>query len=981
MKTRAVKACILALVAFVGATCAAEFAIARDPDPRSQVFTKDAVRPEPTIESISLAPTIRLVRQGSKLMQVVELTVKHSPSPQPLTATVTVGGKSRQVALHPDPPGDGKSELTVAEVTKPTVVEVSVGSGGNKQTAACEIRPQRHWRVYVQPSSHVDIGYTDLQERVIARHNENMSLALDLCKKHPGFKWNTEVAWVEDNYLSLAPAERKSEFIKHAEKGLIGCQAVYGNMLTGILSHEEIIRSLYFAHSMSKMYGIPFDIAMSSDVPTQVWTLPTVLAGSGIKYFSAGLNMSRGGSFDRLFDKSPFYWEGPDGSRVLAWLLRGYAYAYRLHLLSSADKAESHIEKFLQGYERDDYPYDAVLAFGGFSDNQPLDPRLASVADEWNRRYAYPKIILCRGPEFFNYIESKFRDKTPTIRGDGGAYWEDGAGSSALETALVRRAKEDLAAAEKLHSLTSCLGGAVYPKADINQAWKDAILYDEHTWGAWCSIDQPNSAQTIRQWRYKKAFADNASCRTAHIMEQGLDSLAKIVKLKEPSVVVFNPLSWPVSGTVRAETADGRQIEFWADDVPPVGYKAYALHKLPAGRTPLLTLGESSDVRQLNPKSEIRPAQAGSRQRRENPQSEIRNPKLENRFYRLEFDRTTGAIKSLYDKELKRELVDSTAPYGINQYIYIKGQGDGARDVTWSESAPAVTFAEESRPCASVMRIRGSAYNTPEWTTEVVLYGNCKRIDFENVINKQQTTEKEAGYFAFPFSLNKPQFYVGLPNGVMRPDKDMLDGACMQWYCAQDFVAIADDKGALVWTAVDSPLITLGDINRETFKSPLPIENGHLYAYVFNNYWYTNYKAVQGGELKFRFSLTSIPKYDPVAAARFGQSVRNPLLSRVCEPSGRPSTTSHEASASLCSVTPSNIVIQAVKKAESGDGLIIRLREISGKRTKATLRFPTSLREGWSCSLVEDPHTKLSASAGRVGLTVPANGLATILVR
>jgi len=963
VRTCAVRACILAVLALAGAICAEYSAIAQDHEARSQAFMKDAIRPEPAIESISLAPTIRFLRQGSKLMQVVELTAKYSPSSQPLTATVTAGGKSWQVVLHPDPPGDGRFELAVAEVTKPTLIAASAGSGGNRQTASCEVHPRRHWRLYLQASSHVDIGYTDLQKKAIRLHNENMSLALDLCKKHPGFKWNTEVAWVEENYLSLMPPERKSEFIECAEKGRIGCQAVYGNMLTGILSHEEIIRSLYFAHSMSKRHGIPFDIAVSSDVPTQVWTLPTVLAGSGIKYFSAGLNLTRGHSFDRLFNKSPFYWEGPDGSRVLTWLLYGYAYAHRLHLSSSTDEAKSHIEKFLKGYDRDDYPYDAVLAFGGFSDNQPLDPRLASVAEDWNKRYAYPKIILCRGPEFFKYIESKFKDSIPTVCGDGGAYWEDGAGSSALETALVRRAKEELAAAEKLHSLTSCLGGAVYPKADLNQAWKDAILYDEHTWGAWCSIGQPKSEQTIHQWKYKKAFADNASRRTARIMQQGLDSLAKIVKVKEPSAVVFNPLSWPVSGMVRTETADGKQIEFWADGVPPVGYKAYALQKLPAEPRPSSETKKDGDAY------------------RANLQSEAGNPKLENRFYRLEFDRTTGAIKSLYDKELKRELADPTALYGINQYIYIKGQGKDAKDVTRDENSPAAAFAEEHRPCVSVMRIQGSAYGTPKLTTEVILYDKVKRIDFINAIEKEGTYDKEAGYFAFPFAPNKPQFYIGLSNGVMRPDKDMLDGACMQWYCAQDFVAAGDDKIAIVWTAVDSPLITLGDINRETFESPLPIENGHLYAYVFNNYWYTNYRASQGGELEFRFSLTSMPRYDSVAATRFGQSVRNPLLSRICMPSSGPSTANHVAPTSLCSVTPSNVIIQAVKKAEFGDGFIIRLREVSGRKTKAVLSFPARFSEAWSCSLVEDPHTKLSASVGRAALTVPANGLATILVK
>jgi len=931
--------------------------------------------PEPTVERIVLTPTIRFVRRGLKLKQVIELVAQFAPGSRSCMATVKAGGTTRKAFLRPDLLGAAHCELYIDKTVEPTLLEVTIRSGWKRQTASHELRPQRHWKLYVQPSTHVDVGYTDFQERVIERHNDNMSLALDLCARYPDFKWNTEAAWVQDKYLSMMPDDRRTEFITRAREGRIGCQAVYGNMLTGICSHEELIRDLYYARAMSRKYGIPFDIAMSSDVPTQVWTLPTVLAGAGIKYFSAGLNLTRGNSFNRLFDKSPFYWQGPDGSKVLAWLSPGYAYAAHLGLHSDIRQAETRVGSYLKSFDRDTYPYDAVLAFGGFGDNQPLAARLASTVHEWNKRYAYPKIILCRGPEFFEYMESNFGSQIPTISGDGGVYWEDGAGSSALETAIVRRAKEDLAAAEKLHCLTSTFTGSAYPRAAFDVAWKNAILYDEHTWGAHCSISQPESEQTVHQWEYKARFAQEAARGANLVVRQGLDNLAKMASVKEPSVVVFNPLGWPVSGPVQTKTPDGRPVEFWAEDVPSVGYKVYAMAAVsgqqPGGHDPR-TLSET-ETGETTP-----PSVSGGG--REGGQA---CPQLENRFYRLELDPSTGAVKSLLDKELGIELVDPDAPYGINQYIYIAGQGKDAKDVTRDSKTLAVVQLAEAiyrnPPGVQTITITGSAYKTPQWITHVILYDKIKRIDFVNTLNKEPTYDKEAGYFAFPFALNKPEFYVELPNGVMKPKADMLDGACMQWYCAQDFVAAADERYAVVWTAVDSPLITIGDVNRETFQSPLPIENGHLYAYVFNNYWFTNYKASQGGELRFRFSLTSMPKYDPVAAARFGQSVRNPLLSRVCE-NGRAATGA--APTSLCSVNQSNVIIQAVKQAESGEGLIIRLREVAGTTTQATVTLPAGrFKQAWACNLVEDPKSKLTIEENKVNVTVAANGLATILVK
>ena len=68
-----------------------------------------------------------------------------------------------------------------------------------------------------------------------------------------------------------------------------------------------------------------------------------------------------------------------------------------------------------------------MFLHGAVSDNVALNPKLAEVCKEWNERYEFPKIILCRNAEFFEYIEKNFADKLPVYRGSGGTYWEDGA--------------------------------------------------------------------------------------------------------------------------------------------------------------------------------------------------------------------------------------------------------------------------------------------------------------------------------------------------------------------------------------------------------------------------------------------------------------------------------------------------------------------------------------------------------------------------
>ena len=159
------------------------------------------------------------------------------------------------------------------------------------------------------------------------------------------------------------------------------------------------------------------------------------------------------------------------------------------------ESARAQILQNLAAYEnRKDYPYDAVFLHGAVGDNGPLNEQLAETAKQWNERYAFPKIILCQNAEFHEYIEKHYGDKLPVYRGSAGTYWEDGAGSSAQETALNRNAQENLANGERFLALAERIGKVKKYQPDaLYNAWRNCLLYDEHTWGASCSISEPES--------------------------------------------------------------------------------------------------------------------------------------------------------------------------------------------------------------------------------------------------------------------------------------------------------------------------------------------------------------------------------------------------------------------------------------------------------------------------------------------------------
>jgi alpha-mannosidase len=153
----------------------------------------------------------------------------------------------------------------------------------------------------------------------------------------------------------------------------------------------------------------------------------------------------------------------------------------------------------------------------------------------------------------------------------------------------------------------------------------------------------------------------------------------------------------------------------------------------------------------------------------------------------------------------------------------------------------------------------------------------------------------------------------------------------------------------------------------------------HVYAYVMNNYWESNYRAGQEGEHRFRFSLSSRVKSDPVASSRFGHEAANLLVAtyRAANPAA-----TLPAAASLLSVAEPNVMIIGVKPSESGRALIVRLWEMEGKPTAVHLKLDRRLRaaKALACNLAEEPEGELPLGDGVVTAPIPARGLATVRV-
>ena len=234
-----------------------------------------------------------------------------------------------------------------------------------------------------------------------------------------------------------------------------------------------------------------------------------------------------------LGDK-PFWWLSPSGrERLLFWMAgRGYSWFHGLNTGSVGRTTRDQVFEYLRELVESGFAYDMVqvrYTIGG--DNGPVDRSLPSFAREWNDTYDAPRVVINTADAFFAEFERRWGDSLPVRSGDMTPYWEDGALSSAAEEAMVRSAVRRLELAEALWSMRS---PAKFPAAEANEAWRQALLWHEHTWGAADSISQPDRADVVAQWDYKRSFAAEADRRATALLAAAQPAPPKPPVLPDP---------------------------------------------------------------------------------------------------------------------------------------------------------------------------------------------------------------------------------------------------------------------------------------------------------------------------------------------------------------------------------------------------------------------------------------------------------------
>lgn len=812
----------------------------------------------------------------------------------------------------------------------------------------------KEWKVFCMPNKHLDVGWAYLPQEALeggypgsVEDMQNVVtlralMVRKLTERHSAearYHWFFDAAWQLEQASEYLP-DLMGDIRRLVNSGDFGYNPIFAHLHSMYLTNEQLMRMMDCARALERQGFRRSDVAVHTDVPTVSWGYASVLASAGVKCFLKGTWFDSPYSRN-LAEVAPaplFRWTGPDGRKVLFFyyddysVMTGGAGAGRRYESLAEEVVQECVGRYEKLASTGKWPYDAIPMFGSEGDWGMPDRRNSDFIRDWNKSHAEIQLRMATPEDFFEYIEANFADRVPDgVSGGWGVSYDLVEGNAVKPGAKARRNDHLLLAAESFGAIANLRFGTPYPTEPLRQAWKKQVLYHEHSFG----MRDGAGPKARRQYAWKSRLTEQAEAVGRESLDAALGSLAaEIPSEGEQRVAVFNSLSYPVSEVVEigiggdsknssvhvvdvqsggevpsraVASAKSMRVQFHADEVPPLGYRSYRIVRR-AGQPIGKSVSADADTRTL-----------------------------QNRYYRLRLA-SDGSVASLLDKELGRELIDSQSPYRGNQFIF--------KDDAWKDASPgaALCRAVNLGSLGATLEVRAEPTTiVPAIVTRYTLHAGLKRLDIENRLTKEpgKSGSNETVFYAFPFAVPQGRFFLDIPGVVARYPEDFRPETDWSIMPAQSFVAVANEEVTTLVATREAPNFEFSamrkffdhparpDLSATTiFAQPLTKQSVNRDDY-----------DLEGGTYVFHYAITSRGgPFQPTEAVRFAKGFQRGLLP-VMLPQGNGTLPTQ---ASFVTVESDRVVLSALKKADDGRGVIVRLWNPSDVAQTARLVFPGS---------------------------------------
>jgi alpha-mannosidase len=814
----------------------------------------------------------------------------------------------------------------------------------------------RKFKLVFNANAHIDAAWLWRERETVEVCKNTFTSVLNMMDSRPDFTYTQSSAqyydWMEKLYPDVM--NRIKGRVKDGRWEVIGGMWIEPDC--NLIGGESWMRQLLYAKKyFREKFGVDVKIGWNPDSFGYNWNMPQFYIQAGIDAF---ITQKIGWNEKNVFPYRCFWWESPDGSRILSYFPFDY--------VNIVDDPYQLVD-WLRQYEANTGFTNMMILFGvGDHGGGPSNDMLARI-EKLKKLDIYPNVEYGTTTQYLDWLRTQDLSALPVWKNELYLEYHQGTFTTQAKNKEWNRKSETLLTNVEKFSTFAYQNGGKYNESDIEEAWKHVLFNQFHDILPGSSIREVYIDAAERY--------DAAAAIGNYEMTNALNHLSGLVKtdaVKDAKpLIMFNALNWERSdiATVALPTGDksefkvidfkgkeipsqiiqrdkyNRDLIFKTNAVPSMGYEVcYLKNSVPSAYTPKLNVSKE---------------------------------KIENEFFTVLLDQSTGWIKSIVDKRNGKEIL--SGPGNVLCLLEDKPTAYDAWNIGWTGVQYPTTLRRievaENGPVRATVKIMRDflkpgvvkeaptqSYPSSFFTQSITLYEGIDQIFFTTEADWWE--EKTMVKVAFPVTIDAAVASYEIPYGSIQRStqwKDRIDSAKVEVPALRWADLSQDDYGVSLLSRAKYGYDIKGNVIRLSLlrspKSPDP--------------------TADRGKHRIEYSLyPHSGEWRKAGTVYRGYEYNNPL--KVVIDKNHKGRLPYEYS--FVKLAPSNLILTTVKKMEGSNAVIYQWYDAEGKEGMAALKLTAVPKKAVLSNFLEEDGKPLVIKGDIVEVPSGKNAVVTVKV-
>lgn len=787
--------------------------------------------------------------------------------------------------------------------------------------------------------THIDVAWWWTVAQTREKVGRSFATVLKLMEEYPNYKFMSSqpqlYAFLKERYPELY--KQIKERIKEKRWEPEGGMWVEADC--NLTSGESLVRQFIHGKRFFKEeFGLDNRVLWLPDVFGYSGALPQIMKKSGIDYF-----MTTKLAWNQ-FNKVPYdtmRWRGIDGTEILTHLITTLGVSQPIKDFFTTYNGILHPDAIMGGwmrYQNKDINNDILISYGyGDGGGGPTREMLETSKRMEKGVKGIPMVRQEFSRKYFEELEERVKDNRRLPVWEGEFYFEYHRGtytSMARNKRSNRKSELGLMDLELLSVLAQ--DKVDYPEKELDAMWKKVLLNQFHDILPGSSIKEVYEVTKEEYEELAEQIANLEQERTSALVPEG------------DGVTIFNTTGKCRNDIVRLGDIDAEALQDEAGNIYPV-------QKTKDGAVVY--------VENLPSKGYKTFAKAASKAEQADVFTLVNDKVLETPFYTITLDEN-GMFTSIFDKENDREVVQAGERANLmrmyeDKPIYYDNWDidiyytekfwdvDSLERMEWTELGPVRATLELERKISNSL-IRQKIY----------FYADSRRIEFETYVDWKEHQHLLKVHFPVDVHTDEASFDIQFGNLTRKVhtntswDKARFESCGQKWMdLSEGHYGVSLLNDCKYGHSVKDSNMALTLIKSGIEPNPDTDNEEHFFTYAIYPHA-ENWRAA--------------------GTVREAYNLNQPAL--VAE-SGCPGN-----QVSFASVDKDNVILETIKRAEDGNGIVFRLYESENAKTKVHLTVDKAFSKAYICNLLEEAEEEAQVEGNQITFVCKPYEIVTIKI-